>query len=80
MLEFAALAKDAKAHIKIRATFVDMTVGTVLTFFTFLFHEIWTYLQVVTKVALITITALTSTLKFIAWFYLAFIMRMRTII
>jgi hypothetical protein len=80
MFESAGLAEDAEAHVKVGATFVNVTVGAVFAFLTLLLHEFGTDLQVVTEVALVTVTALSGTLELIARFYFAFVVRVRAII
>lgn len=80
MFEPASLSMEAKAHVKVGATFVNVTKGAVLPFFAFFPHEVWTNLKVVTEIAFVPVSTRAHTLEFIARFNLALVVRMRTIV
>lgn len=80
MFVFAHFAVEAESHIEIGATFVHVSVGTVLPFFASLFHKIGAYFQVVTEITFIAVTATTHTFKFIARFDFGFVVGIGTVI
>ena len=73
MFELACLAVEAESHIKIRTTLINMPKRTVLALLAFLSHEIWTNLEIVTEIALVSVTARAHTLEFVAGLDFAFI-------
>lgn len=77
---FAHFAVEAESHIEVGATFIHVSVGTVLSFFASLFHEIGAYFKVVAEIAFIAVTATTHTLKFIAGFYFALVVGVGTVV
>lgn len=71
---FALSSWKAKAHLEIRAAFINMPKMTVLTSYTSILNKILTNFQIMAKVASFSIRALSSTLKLITCFYFTFIM------
>lgn len=80
VLEFASLPVEAKTHVKVRATLVNMAEGTVFSFFTFFSHEIRTYFEVVTEVALVSISTGSHALEFVARLDFAFVVRVWAVV
>lgn len=75
MLKFALFSEMTVSHIKIGAAFVHVPIGAMFTFRTFFTHEVWTYFQVMTEIASLSVWAISFQLIFLACFNFAFIMR-----
>jgi len=80
MFKLTTFSLETESHVKIRTALINVSVRTVLSSLTFLFHEIWTYLEVVTEITLVSVTALTQTLELVTWFDFAFVVRVRAVI
>lgn len=80
VFELAHLALETEAHVEVGAALVDMPVGAMLSFLALLLHKLRTNLQVVAEVALVPVAALPHTLELVAWFDLALVVRVRTVI
>ena len=80
MFAFAQLAVEAKTHVEVRATLIDMAVGTVLPFLTTLLHKIGAYFQIMTEVAFVAVPATPHRLEFVARLDLALVMRIGTVV
>jgi hypothetical protein len=57
VFEFAATALEAKSHIKIGTTFINVPIGAVIPSLALLFYEICANFKIMTKVASLTIRA-----------------------
>ena len=80
VLEFTEFSLEAKAHIKVRTALVHMPVRAVLSLLTPFSHEIGTDLEIMTKVALIPVPTRAHSLELVAWFDLALVVRIGTVI
>ena len=76
----ATFSLETEAHIKVRTALINVSVGAVLSSLAFLFHEIRADLEVVTEIALVSVTALSQTFELVAWFDFAFVVGMRAVI
>lgn len=65
VLELASFAVETKSHIEVWATLINVPEGTVLALLAFLSHEIGTNLEIVTKIALISVAARPHALEFV---------------
>lgn len=80
VFKFAHLSMETETHVEIGTTLVHVTIGAMLPLLTLLLHKVRTNLKIVTEVALISISALTHTLKFVARLDFTLIMRMGAIV
>ena len=80
MFELTGLSMEAEPHIKVRTALIDVAIGAMLPFLTFLPHEVGADLKVMAEVAFISIPTRAHTLEFVAWFYLTLIVRMWAIV
>ena len=71
---------EAEAHIKVRAAFINMAVGAVLSSFTTLFHKIWANFQIMTKVTLVSVATGSHGLELVAGFDFAFVVRVGAVV
>jgi hypothetical protein len=80
MFIFAGASMETESHIKIGTAFVNVPIRTMLSLLAFLSHEIWTDLEVMTEVALVTISTLAHTLELVAGFDFALVVRVGTVV
>ena len=73
VLELAEFAMEAKTHVKVGATFVDVAVRAMLSFLASLLHKIWANFEIMTEVALVPVPAGSHRLVLVAGLDLAFV-------
>ena len=80
MLELTEFPLEAEAHIEVGTTLVHMPVGTMISLLASFSHKIGTDLEIVTEIALISITTSPHGLELVARFDFALVMRVRAVI
>ena len=80
MFVFTEFTVEAETHVKVRATFVDMSIGTVLTFLTTLLHKIRAYFEIMTEIALVPVSTAAHRLELVAGLDLALVVRIGTVV
>jgi hypothetical protein len=80
VLELASLPVEAEPHVEVRAALVDVPEGTVLPLLAFLSHEIRTYFEVVTEIALVSVAAGAHAFEFVAGLDLALVVRVGAVV
>ena len=73
VLELAEFAVEAKAHVEIGTTLVDVAVGAVLPFVASLLHKFRADLEIMAKVALVPVPTTPHRLVLVAGLYLALV-------
>lgn len=78
VLVFTCLTKNAKSHVVVWTTFINVPELTMVTLGTLIFHKLLTDLYIVTEVAFIPIRTATLILEFITRFYFTSVVNIRT--
>jgi hypothetical protein len=80
VFKFTSLPVKAESHIKVGATFEDVSKGAMFSLFALFPHEIRANFKVMTEITLVPISTGAHALKFIAGLDFALIVRMWAII
>lgn len=73
VLELASFAVETKSHIEVWTTLINVPERTVFPLLAFLSHKIGTNFEIVTKIALISITTRSHALEFVTGLDFTFI-------